>query len=120
MNDEMNNAMDELFNAINEDYVRWATVAFAKSELTSDPSPDWTLEAKPGRSYIKIIKNEGPNRGSVWGFVVKKDSAKFKEGDIVSLPPVDGVDFFVKDKLLFKAEIGETNSQVAVSLKDRL
>jgi flagellar motor switch protein FliM len=45
---------------------------------------------------------------------------KFKEGDIVNLPPVDGVDFFVKDKLLFKAEIGETNSQVAVSLKDRL
>jgi flagellar motor switch protein FliM len=45
---------------------------------------------------------------------------KFKEGDIINLPPVDGVDFFVKDKLLFKAEIGETNSQVAVSLKDRL
>jgi len=45
---------------------------------------------------------------------------RFKEGDIVNLPPVDGVDFFVKDKLLFKAEIGETNSQVAVSLKDRL
>ena len=45
---------------------------------------------------------------------------KFKEGDIVNLPPVDGVNFFVKDKLLFKAEIGETNSQVAVSLKDRL
>ena len=45
---------------------------------------------------------------------------KFKEGDIVNLQPVDGVNFFVKDKLLFKAEIGETNSQVAVSLKDRL
>ena len=45
---------------------------------------------------------------------------KFKEGDIINLPPVDGVDFFVDNKLLFKAEIGETNSQVAVSLKDRL
>ena len=45
---------------------------------------------------------------------------KFKEGDIINLPPVDGVDFFVNDKLLFKAEIGETNGQVAVSLKDRL
>ena len=45
---------------------------------------------------------------------------RFKEGDIINLPPVDGVDFFVNDKLLFKAEIGETNSQVAVSLKDRL
>ena len=30
------------------------------------------------------------------------------------------VDFFVDDKLLFKAEIGETNGQVAVSLKNRL
>ena len=45
---------------------------------------------------------------------------RFKEGDIINLPPVDGVDFFVNEKLLFKAEIGETNSQVAVSLKDRL
>ena len=27
---------------------------------------------------------------------------------------------FVNDKILFKAEIGETNGQVAVSLKNRL
>ena len=45
---------------------------------------------------------------------------KFKEGDIMNLPPIDGVDFFVNDKLLFKADIGETNGQVAVSLKNRL
>jgi flagellar motor switch protein FliM len=45
---------------------------------------------------------------------------RFKEGDIINLPPVDGVDFLVNEKLLFKAEIGETNSQVAVSLKNRL
>ena len=45
---------------------------------------------------------------------------QFKEGDIMNLPPVDGVDFFVNDKLLFNAEIGETNGQVAVSLKNRL
>ena len=45
---------------------------------------------------------------------------KFKEGDTMNLPPVDGVDFFVNDKLLFKAEIGETNGQDAVSLKNRL
>ena len=45
---------------------------------------------------------------------------KLKEGDVVNLAPIDGVDFFVNDKLLFKAEIGETNGQVAVSLKNRL
>ena len=38
----------------------------------------------------------------------------------MNLPPVDGVDFFVDDKMLFKAEIGETNGQVAVSLKKRV
>jgi flagellar motor switch protein FliM len=45
---------------------------------------------------------------------------KLKKGDVVNLPPTDGVDFYVNDKLLFKAEIGETNGQVAVSLKNRL
>ena len=45
---------------------------------------------------------------------------QFKEGDVMNLPPVDGVDFYVNDKILFKAEIGETNGQVAVSLKNRL
>ena len=45
---------------------------------------------------------------------------RLKKGDIVNLPPIDGVDFFIDDKLLFKAEIGETNGQVAVSLKNRL
>ncbi len=45
---------------------------------------------------------------------------RLKEGDVLPLGPVDGVNFFVKEKLLFKAEIGETNGQAAVSLKSRL
>ncbi len=45
---------------------------------------------------------------------------KMKEGDVLPLGPVDGVNFFVRDKLLFKAEIGETNGQAAVSLKSRI
>ena len=45
---------------------------------------------------------------------------RLKKGDILPLGPVDGVNFFVKEKLLFKAEIGETNGQAAVSLKSRL
>ena len=45
---------------------------------------------------------------------------KYKPGDVVNLPPVDGIDFFVDDKLLFKADIGETNGQVAVSLKNKV
>ncbi len=45
---------------------------------------------------------------------------QMREGDVLPLGPVDGVNFFVKDKLLFKAEIGETNGQAAVSLKSRV
>ena len=45
---------------------------------------------------------------------------RFKPGDILPLGPVDGVNFFVDEKLLFKAEIGETNGQAAVSLKSRI
>ncbi len=45
---------------------------------------------------------------------------RLKRGDVLPLGPVDGVNFFVKEKLLFKAEIGETNGQAAVSLKSRI
>ena len=45
---------------------------------------------------------------------------KMKEGDILPLGPVDAINFFVDKKLLFKAEIGETNGQAAVSIKSRV
>ncbi len=45
---------------------------------------------------------------------------KFKKGDILPLGPIDGVNFFVKDRLLFNAEIGESNGQAAISLKSRI
>ncbi len=44
----------------------------------------------------------------------------FKKGDLLQIGPVDGVDFLVDKKLLFKAEIGESNGQAAISLKNRI
>ncbi len=44
----------------------------------------------------------------------------FKKGDLLQLGPVDGVDFLVDKKILFKAEIGESNGQAAISLKNRI
>ena len=44
----------------------------------------------------------------------------FKEGDLLQLGPVEGVDFLVDKKILFKAEIGESNGQAAISLKNRI
>ena len=37
------------------------------------------LEVKEGQKYFKVVNT----RGGVWGFVVKKDDAKFKAGDIL-------------------------------------
>lgn len=53
-------------------------------------------------------------------FISLSKLVKIKKGDVMNLPPIDGVDFFVDDKLLFKSEIGETNGQAAVSLKTRI
>ena len=44
----------------------------------------------------------------------------FKKGELMQLGPVDGVNFFVDKKLLYKAEIGESNGQAAISLKTRI
>ena len=44
----------------------------------------------------------------------------FKKGDLLQIGPVDGVDFLVDKKILFKAEIGESNGQAAISLKNRI
>ena len=44
----------------------------------------------------------------------------FKKGDLLQLGPVDGVDFLVDKKILFKADIGESNGQAAISLKNRI
>ncbi len=44
----------------------------------------------------------------------------FKTDDVLPLGPVEGVNFFVDNKLLFKADIGESNGQAAISLKSRI
>ena len=39
---------------------------------------------KSGQKYVKIMSgNGGTVGGSCWGFIVKKDTAKFKKGDIL-------------------------------------
>ena len=39
------------------------------------------LSVSKGRKYDKLIRTD--NQRSVWGFVVKEDTAKFKKGDIL-------------------------------------
>ena len=72
----------ELIEDIKIDYLAWTTRC-AKGEL-SDVNRKMIHEFaesmawKEGKKYTKIV-----NGGSVWGFVMQEDDAKFKKGDIL-------------------------------------
>ena len=80
MKDEMELALDGLIGRIVEDYAR-----FVKD--FDHPRVDRVhagLTISAGKKYIKIIKGDTPDdQTSVWGFVVKEDTPKFKKGDLL-------------------------------------
>ena len=83
----MENAINDLFDAIGEDFARW-------NERGQNPRPGAYAEmvdklyVEEGRKYLKIVKDTG-NQKMVWGFIVKEDeepkagSHTFKAGDIL-------------------------------------
>jgi|TARA_B110000971_G_scaffold189208_1_gene199436 hypothetical protein len=82
----MQNEIQKLIEAIKADYLAWTTrsTGSSPSGSLSDINREMIKEfnenisVKEGNKYTKIIKG-----GSVWGFVVQKDDAKFKAGDIL-------------------------------------
>lgn len=81
----MQEALNTLINAIDEDYAKWINVSGAKDDTAREIKEKMTkefigsTEIKVGKKYIKIIKDRG-----VWGFVVRVDNDKtFKKGDIL-------------------------------------
>jgi len=70
--DDFDGAMDTLLENIHLDYVKWCN---------GDPVRNDELSLKPGRKFIKIIRDN-----SVWGFVAKKDGEHkglpMKVGDV--------------------------------------
>ena len=77
----MENAINDLFDAIGEDFARW-------NERGQNPRPSAYAEmldklyVEEGRKYLKIVKDTG-NQKMVWGFVVKEDDRMFRAGDIL-------------------------------------
>ena len=67
-------AMDNLLVKIDENYQNWGN-------HTKDKTLDLNLMV--GRKFIKVVKGSSPGQRSVWGFIVKEDTAKFKKGDIL-------------------------------------
>lgn len=81
----MKNEMINLLEEIKKDYFQWtARGALAKGEELTEINQKMiaqfneNLHFEEGRKYIKVITG-----GSVWGFVMKADDAKFKAGDIL-------------------------------------
>ena len=77
----MDNAINDLFNAIGENYA----YSRSRSEYFDPKDVDEfvdNLKVEEGRKYLKIVKKLG-NQEMVWGFIVKKDDAKFRAGDIL-------------------------------------
>jgi O-glycosyl hydrolase len=78
-------AIENLKEVIANDYYLFS----ARSEYCEDDK--WAedraktflsqLSVSKGRVYDKVIRTD--NQTSVWGFIVKKDTKKFKEGDIL-------------------------------------
>ena len=78
-------AIENLLKVIADDYYLFS----ARSEYCE--SEEWAeergktflsqLSVSKGRVYDKVIRTD--NQRSVWGFIVKEDTAKFKKGDIL-------------------------------------
>ena len=88
---DMNIAIEMLLEAIRTDYFdyteRCAIARRRNGKSDGELSDvnrrmiaefDATLSVNEGKKYIKVVKDN-----SVWGFVVKEDTAKFKRGDIL-------------------------------------
>jgi hypothetical protein len=68
--------LNQLLDNIKADYVRWGNNCNFKQEFIDEFATRvrWT----EGKKYYKVIQGT-----SVWGFIVKEDSGKFRKGDIL-------------------------------------
>ena len=68
----MQEQIQTLLQSIKQDYIDWTTQDGKKemSSYSQGQVDNWDsmMEVKPGKKYIKIIRERG-----VWGFIVKED-----------------------------------------------
>ena len=82
---DYNSAIENLLEVIAKDYFMFSY----RSEYCENK--EWAeeraktfhsqLSVSEGRVYDKVVRTD--NQRSVWGFIVKKDTAKFKKGDVL-------------------------------------
>ena len=77
----MSQALFLLKEKIGADYASWnARSPYGSEDVKEERAKEFAeaIRIEEGRKYIKVIQG-----GSVWGFIMKADDAKFKAGDIL-------------------------------------
>ena len=69
--------IERILEIFNNDYAEWTDRANIKLLKTNE----YSLEE--GRNYFKIVIDKHGNQQTVAGFIVKKDTKKFKKGDLL-------------------------------------
>lgn len=88
MNKELLQAVETVIETMKQDYIDWSTQNGKKplSSYHKDVIDNWKIEIKEGRNYINLIKydHKSPiSGGSTNGFIVKKATKGFVEGDML-------------------------------------
>lgn len=91
MTPELLEAVEQVAETMKQDYIDWATHSGKKplSDYHKQAVDNFNIEIKEGPNYIKLIKTDwtlksgGQNSGSVNGFIVKKATKGFVEGDML-------------------------------------
>ena len=69
--------INQLVDAIKADYARWSNnLTLTRQEMIDEFNA--RVRVTEGKKYYKVIQGT-----SVWGFIVKEDSGKFRKGDIL-------------------------------------
>ena len=88
MNDALKQAVDTVIATMKQDYINWSTGNGKKplSGYHQEVVDNWKIEIHEGQKYIKLVKKDHKSSfggGSVNGFIVKKATKGFVEGDML-------------------------------------
>jgi len=88
MTPELLEAVEQVVETMKQSYIDWATHDGNKvlSEYNKEVVDNWNIEIKEGPNYIKLVKKDHKSSfdgGSVNGFIVKKATKGFVEGDML-------------------------------------
>lgn len=88
MNEKLKDGVLQVIETMKQDYINWSTQNGKKplSDYHKEVVANWNIEIHEGQKYIKLVKKDHKSSfggGSVNGFIVKKPTKGFVEGDML-------------------------------------